>query len=240
MSHFTDLHIHALYGVDDGARTKEDMLALVQHVYQQGTRYLCVTPHFHPGFFPKSTREATDAVFAELQAYAQHNLPDLHLAIGNELRYSKDCISWLNDGFCRTLNGTDYVLVDFLEDEEAPVIIRAMDQLMNAGYIPVLAHMERYRKLSRSLKELKQFADNGVILQMNASSVCGEQGFFKKEYCKKLIKHHLVDFVSSDAHNLAARPPQMQQAYTMLQKTAGLQAADYLCSRHGRSLLWDL
>ena len=238
MAYFTDIHLHALYGVDDGARTREDMLALVQNVYQQGTRYMCVTPHFHPGYFPKSTRESTDAVFAELAEYAQYNLPDMHLAIGNELRYSKDCTSWLNAGLCRTMNGTDYVLVDFLEHEEGLVIIKAMDQLMNAGYTPVLAHVERYRNLSRNIKELKQFSANGVILQMNAASLCGAEGFFKKEYCKKLIKNGLVDLVSSDGHNLAGRPPQMEQAYAVLQKLAGLKVADDLCSRHARSLFW--
>lgn len=238
MTHFSDLHIHGLYGVDDGAKTKEDMFSMVDIAYNDGTRYLCLTPHFHPGFFPKSTREYTGAVYQELQEYVQHNLPDMHLAIGNELRYSKDCVSWLNDGYCRTLNDTDYVLVDFLEHEEASVITKGLEQLLNAGYIPVLAHIERYRKLNWNLKELKSFSTSGVLLQMNVQSIIGENGFLNKEHCKRIIKSGFVDFISSDAHNLTARPPKMQPAYNYLQKIFDSVIADQLCITNAQHLLW--
>lgn len=46
---FTDIHIHALYGVDDGAKTEAEMQAIVDASYADGIRTLCVTPHFHPG-----------------------------------------------------------------------------------------------------------------------------------------------------------------------------------------------
>lgn len=236
---FADLHMHALYGVDDGAKTKEDMFAMVDAAYAGGTRYLCVTPHFHPGYFPHSTREHTELVYQQLQGYVAAHKPDMHLAIGNELRYSKDCISWLNDGLCRTLNGTDYVLVDFLENEDASVIVKGLDQLLNAGYMPVLAHCERYRKLSRNLKELKHFADNGVLLQMNMQSVTGQNGFFNKEHCKRILKANLVDFIASDGHNLATRPPAVQPAYMVIQKILGSTMAENLCFGHAAQLLWN-
>ena len=48
---FSDLHIHILCGVDDGAKTEADMYAMADAAYSGGTRIICATPHFHPGYF---------------------------------------------------------------------------------------------------------------------------------------------------------------------------------------------
>jgi len=50
MAHFSDLHMHALFGVDDGPKTEDDMYAVLDAAYADGTRYMCLTPHFHPGY----------------------------------------------------------------------------------------------------------------------------------------------------------------------------------------------
>lgn len=46
-----DIHIHLLFGVDDGAKDEDEMHAILDAAYQAGTRVLCCTPHFHPGYF---------------------------------------------------------------------------------------------------------------------------------------------------------------------------------------------
>ena len=58
---FTDIHIHALYGVDDGAKTEAEMQAIVDASYADGIRTLCVTPHFHPGYFGDNENHAETA-----------------------------------------------------------------------------------------------------------------------------------------------------------------------------------
>lgn len=235
---FADLHMHALYGVDDGAKTKSDMFAMVDAAYADGTRYLCVTPHFHPGYY-KSSGEHTASAFKELQAYAAQRYADLHLALGNELHYSKDCISWLADGLCRTLNNTEYVLVDFNMAEEPRTITKGLHQLLNAGYTPVLAHAERYTKLHWALKEVKEYSAAGVLIQLDTQSLTGEFGLLARERSKAMIKLGLADFVSSDAHNGSTRPPQMAAAYAYITQKFGTDTADALCFYHGRQLLWN-
>ena len=235
---FADLHMHALYGVDDGAKTKSDMFAMVDAAYAGGTRYLCVTPHFHPGYY-KSSGEHTASAFKELQAYAAQRYADLHLALGNELHYSKDCISWLADGLCRTLNNTEYVLVDFNMAEEPRTITKGLHQLLNAGYTPVLAHAERYTKLHWALKEVKEYSAAGVLIQLDTQSLTGEFGLLARERSKAMIKLGLADFVSSDAHNGSTRPPQMAAAYACITQKFGTDTADALCFYHGRQLLWN-
>ena len=83
---FTDIHIHALYGVDDGAKTEAEMQAIVDASYADGIRTLCVTPHFHPGYFGDNENHAETA-YQRLEAYIQQKYPDMELYRGNELRF---------------------------------------------------------------------------------------------------------------------------------------------------------
>lgn len=109
---FADIHTHLLSGVDDGAKDEDEMLAILDAAYQSGTRLLCCTPHFHPGYWGHN-RERSAAAYDRLTAAARDRYPDLRLHLGNELRYSPECVSWLRDGDCRTLGQTRCVLVDF-------------------------------------------------------------------------------------------------------------------------------
>lgn len=109
-----DIHIHLLFGVDDGAKDEDEMHAILDAAYQAGTRVLCCTPHFHPGYFGDNY-DKVNAAFKRLSSYVQKTYPDMALYLGNELRYEPECVNWLRQGVCRTVNGTRYVLVDFSE-----------------------------------------------------------------------------------------------------------------------------
>lgn len=101
------------------------MQASADASYADGIRTLCVTPHFHPGYFGDTDNYAETA-YQRLEACIQQKYPDMELYRGNELRYSRNCVSWLNSRSCYTLNGTQYVLVDFSEAVEAQKISRAL------------------------------------------------------------------------------------------------------------------
>lgn len=81
---FADIHTHLLFGVDDGAKDEDEMLAILDAAYQSGTRLLCCTPHFHPGYWGHN-RERSAAAYDRLTAAARNRYPDLRLHLGNEL-----------------------------------------------------------------------------------------------------------------------------------------------------------
>lgn len=225
---FADIHIHALYNTDDGPKTREQMDAIIDRAYADGTRLLCVTPHCHPGFFPQK-EEATAQAFAQLQAYAGQKYPDLILLRGSELRYSNGCISWLETGLCRTLGNTHCVLVDFLEDEKGKFILSGIERLFNAGYTPVLAHTERYRNLS--LENIGRLHRNGVLIQVDAQALLKKFGLRQWVRGKKILNLHWADFVSSDAHDTQGRPPELSRAYEYVKKKFG--------ENYARNLFWQ-
>lgn len=233
---YTDMHIHALYGVDDGASTEEIMLAMVDAAYRDGTRFMCLTPHCHPGYFGDN-RAGVARAYEKLCRTAETRWPELRLGLGNELRYERGCVSWLRDGLCHTMNGTDYVLVDFLESEENGKIHQAMDSLLNAGYTPILAHAERYGSLKE--RDVRAFRDNGVLIQTDARALFRDFGFAAQRRCKALLKARLVDFAGSDAHDLSRRPPGLSAFAQAVRELCGREYSAALCSENAKHALFN-
>lgn len=235
---FADIHIHVLYGVDDGAETEAEMHAMVDAAYADGVRIICATPHFHPGYFGNHN-DQIEAAFQALTDYARQRYPQMEFCLGNELRYSCDCVSWLQSGQCRTLNGTQYVLVDFSDEEEQQRISDGLDQLLNAGYRPVLAHVERYRTLFGQLKMIRTFQDNGVLLQVDAQALLGNFGFMIRRQSKAMLSAGLIDLIGSDGHDLVHRPPELSKCFQYIQKKCGTDYAEALCWNNALRLLHD-
>ena len=224
---FADLHNHMLFGVDDGAQSESEMRAIIDASYADGVRQLCFTPHYHPGYFGEH-QEQIDVAFETAQQYASERYSDLQLYLGNELRYERSCIDWLEQGKCQTLNGTEYLLVDFLYPEPVENILDAMLRVLNTGYTPVLAHVERYEKFHRDLREIDRLKDWGVILQVDAQSPLGGLGHGSKVRARRLLDVGAVDFIASDAHDLTSRPPQLRPCYDFVSRKYGEDYARYL------------
>lgn len=199
---------------------------------------MCLTPHFHPGYFGNN-RSKTDAAFDKLREYAREKYKDLQLYLGNELRYSDGCMSWMAENACRTLNGSRYVLVDFSTVEDRQRILRGLNQLRNAGYTPVLAHAERYRNFHGDFREIRYLRDRDVVIQMDAGSVFGVFGFWTKLRSRAMLKQGMVDVVSSDAHGLESRVPMMEKCADFLRKKYGSEYAQDLCWNHAVRILND-
>ena len=79
-----------------------------------------------------------------------------------------------------------------------------MRQLKEAGYIPILAHYERYRTLMQKGKVAK-LKDEGFLLQLNFDTVQRQYGLLKKNPYLGDLKKGYVDFMSSDCHGMKYR-----------------------------------
>ncbi len=235
--HFSDIHIHALHDCDDGAKSQEYMYKMIHAAYVDGARYICLTPHYNPGYFDENKEESQKS-FERLSAYATKKYPDLRLALGNELRYNPGCAEWLADGRCRSLNQTKYVLVDFFEGESKKIISTGLERLLNAGYIPILAHAERYWSIRGDMAFLKELRDNGVLIQIDAGSIVGAFGCCTRAFCRKILRRQMADFVSSDAHGMQTRPPGIRAAYEYIEKKCSKSYAEAVCCKNALHMIF--
>lgn len=214
---FFDLHTHFLCGVDDGAKNEHESHKLLRMAYEDGTRAICLTPHFSPYLFG-DTSAASERAFERLREYAAEEYPDLALYLGHELGYYDTCLSALGEGRCRTLSGSRYLLVDFPAGVSFSTLRRGLESLLQTGYTPILAHAERYRALWLHFKWLAEFVACGGLVQLNAGSAVGDYGRFEKKQFRKIILADLAHVVASDGHNTETRKPLMSVCLPVLEQ----------------------
>ncbi|MBQ8719918.1 MAG: hypothetical protein IJY65_02675 [Clostridia bacterium] len=223
---FADIHCHALFGVDDGAKSVELMQEMIDKEYEEGVRYLCFTPHYHPGYYGHN-EERSESAFSIAVEYCKEKYPNMQLSLANELHFGPEAISWIKEKACRTVAGTRFILVDFSMPEDEAVIVKSLSRLISTGHVPILAHAERYTALSiGAMKELRQ---NGVLIQSNTGSLFCSFGCRVKNKLKRMLALRIVDFLSTDAHNLGDRAPSFMKCYLYVAKKYGTEYADYIC-----------
>ena len=213
MSGFTDYHAHFVYGVDDGARTREEMFAMLDAAAADGVTRLFATSHSTPGMEP-FPRDVYQRHLDFARAYCAEKGYDLMLESGSELLYTPAAAYAAAEHSLVTLGGTDWVLLEFVPDVAAAEVETALRQITGSGYRVLLAHIE----------------------QVNAATVL-EGGFFQRRKLDRWLKDGLVDAISSDAHNCTTRATRMQAAYERLCGILGQPDADALTGRNNALLL---
>ncbi len=219
MRGMTDIHSHILYGVDDGAATIEESLDLLRSEYSQGVSTVICTPHFKNGEMSYDTQKVSSN-FDKLQKAAKEQLEDINLYLGCEIMACNDMPDMLKSGKVSTLSDSRYVLVEFYPTTSFQNIESMLSRLLSDGYIPVLAHCERYRCLRKAFSRpdvlsMSHLRDMGAYMQVNASSVIGRDFRF----AVSLIEHDLLHFVASDAHNMTDRGICFEKCVDRLLKT---------------------
>ncbi len=230
-----DVHNHSMPGVDDGSQDSDMTFQMLQMAYEEGIRAIILTPHYKSAMENETTQKRY-AAYRRACLLAEKVSPRLKLYLGEELYYDSKMVQRLREGRALTLNGTQYVLVEFPVYVDYPYIRQAVQNLWAAGYLPVLAHIERYEALKK-MDRVEELVELGAYIQVNAESVIGKSGFRTKHYLLRLIKNDLVHLVGTDAHNVSSRPPRMAECAEYLKKKAGPGRAQRLCSRNAKKIL---
>ena len=107
--------------------------------------------------------------------------------------------------------------MEFGFNEDYKNIYNGMGNLVNAGYIPILAHVERYKCLHRKTDLLEELVELGCCLQMNSNSLLGNL-FTDAGYNRQLVYRRLIQFIGSDCHDSKARVPKIKAVAEMFRK----------------------
>ena len=106
-------------------------------------------------------------------------------------------------------------------------------------YKPIVAHIERYECMRKDIGFVEEMADLGALMQVNADSIIGKDGFGTKRYCKKLMKQDLLSFVGSDCHGTKERISRIGEAYDYVSKKEGDSYANQLFIRNPQKIIAD-
>lgn len=227
MPKMVDLHNHALFGVDDGAQTMVLCQQVLAAAYHAGVRTICFTPHYNPSMFACPVDELHRR-YERICAFAAKHLPEMQLYLGNEVFGYPGCVQALESGMCMPLGMGRAVLVEF----PPGVVYREMRNcflsLFAAGYIPLLAHAERYHCLLRQPHRVEELADMQVGIQVNAKSLQQRFRFSTYNFVHNLLREGLVDVVASDTHGQDGCITAMQDTYRMVEKKYGASCAKHI------------
>lgn len=218
-----DIHAHVIPGVDDGARNIEEAYKMLRMASRQGIRTVIVTPHYSRKNDLPGLGELTRRLQEEIREYE----PEFTLYTGQETYYHDGLVERLRQKKAYTMADSSYVLVEFEEEAAFPEVLRGIRALVNAGYIPILAHMERYPCL-RGKGLMEELAGNGCIFQMNYDSLT-ERGFrhrMEVSWCRRQVKSGQIKLLGTDMHRLDYRPPEIKDALKWLEKYVEAQLLD--------------
>ena len=228
-----DIHCHPLHGVDDGAKTFEVSVEMCRMAAADGITHLVATPHCSDryAFDP----EVNQAKLAELQA-AVGQAPKLLLGCDFHLSYD-NIRQLIGDGKRFTINGTDYVLVEFGEQFVVDHLERVLYEIECAGLRPILTHPERNPVFHRKGDLLCRWVKRGCLVQVTAKSYTGGFGRRARRLAEQWLGQNLIHFFASDAHDLRARPPVLSECRAKVARDVGDEIADLLLVKNPTAVI---
>lgn len=221
-----DLHCHILPGVDDGALTLDDSLAMAEKAISQGITHLMCTPHHNNGKYSNPANQVIEQVARLQQELDQRNL-NLTLLEGQEVRITGTLLEDIAKGDILFTDLDDtYILLEFPTGEVPAYTEQLFFQLLSQGHTPVIVHPERNAVFRKDPNELIPFLEMGVLTQLTAPSIVGVFGKEIQKTAKQMLKNNMLYMVASDAHNLRQRGFYLKEACEIIRKEYGQSKVD--------------
>jgi protein-tyrosine phosphatase len=228
-----DIHAHFLSGMDDGAKTVDESIAMLDDVYKQGVTLCAGTSHLvlHKEECIESFIKRRDNAIALLEkALCNSNTAVPKLFYGAEIYLDNDISEF--DGLEKLcLTDTNLLLVEFPVKVYKPEYSEWIYSLTLRGIVPVIAHIERYPYVNELINELDSV---NVVYQTNAKAV------IKNSWFKRILELYCNGryvVVSSDMHNIGLRKSYMKKAYDKVCKHYSKEVADDLFENNAAKLI---
>lgn len=225
----TDFHSHILPCVDDGARSAEESVKMLEALRDSGVDRVVLTPHFY------RQKEDIGSFLSRRQAsfeMLQSALPDSsvpELVLGAEVFFYPSLAEDPELGRLR-IEGTGYILLELpFERFFDNFYAQFMTFVNRCGCRVMLAHAERYLSFGNTVRGIERLCSLGsAVCQMNCDSLANA-GFFDRRRLLRMIDSGLIGVMGTDAHNTHSRPPRFAEAERIIRKKCGDDAFERLC-----------
>lgn len=187
------------------------------------------------------TADAADAQPMPSAPQANASALDVRLYAGNEVLWFDSMTERLQSGEILTLADSHYTLIEFYPEESYQTILRAIRNVRNAGYRPIIAHAERFKAIQEH--GLAEVRDLGAYVQLSTEPLShkGLSGLFDREtkFIQKALRNQEADFLGTDMHRTDRRPPVLRDAIDWIQKNLNADYADAVLQRNAEAILRD-
>ncbi len=194
-----DLHSHLIPGIDDGSRSMKESLSLLKGIEALGYKKVITTPHIMLDAY-KNTPEIIQNGLTALRKSALSEGIDIEIEAAAEYYLDDGFETLLKKGDMLTIKG-QYLLFETSYFAKPLQLEEMIFSISSSGYIPLMAHPERYRYIKDPQKEYERFKELGVLFQVNLNSFSGHYGKDAKQKADFLSKEGMIDFLGSDVHH---------------------------------------
>jgi protein-tyrosine phosphatase len=194
-----DMHSHLLPSIDDGSKSVEESIFMMEQLIALGYQKFICTPHIMGDFY-RNTEETIQKSFDILKNALKEKEDYLH---------SFAAEYYLDEWFCEKLNRNEkllclsgnYLLVETSYINKPSNFREIIFELQTKGYQVVLAHPERYTYMYDSFEKFHEMHELGIFFQLNLNSICGYYGPMAQKISKKLIDNKMIEFIGTDCHS---------------------------------------
>lgn len=191
-----DLHSHLLFGLDDGPESVEESLEIIKNLSSFGFSELLPTPHKFHALFNPAAKDVAEKIHY------------LRRSIVTRFSFEYNClVQSIKDmeehyEICRTDDGKKVILVEF-----ASAVVRKSEieknvsSLNSAGFVPLLAHIERYLKKDEFWIEMKK--KYRVLYQGSIRTFAKPSFHVKKKQILRLMDLNIIDNLATDIHKVS-------------------------------------
>ena len=189
---FTDFHCHALPGVDDGIKTLEDCLGVLDEFEKAGMREVWFTPHIMEDIPNKTAvlRQKFEEVKARYRGV-------LNLRLASENMLDSLFEDRLAEGDLLPLEGRR-LLVETSYFNPPMDLQGILERIRAKGYRPVLAHPERYMYMAEN--DYRDLRGREVLFQLNVPSLLGFYGPEVQQKAEWILGQGMYELSGTDLH----------------------------------------
>ena len=190
-----DLHTHLLPGVDDGARSSAQAVAVLSRFALDGVTRVACTPHLRASAVRAGEVPDLTPRYDRLVERCRASVSDAPALLrGWEIELDDPGVE-LTAAELR-LGGGPAVLVELPRGEIPPGVERELTRLRSSGVVPVVAHPERYAGLTTA--HARRWREAGAALQGDATTLCGTGA--RGTVARALLADGAYDILASDNH----------------------------------------
>lgn len=228
-----DIHSHILPNIDDGSRSLEETITMIEEAKKVGFTDIICTSHYMSGVYTTDTMIREELINDINQIM---NL-EINLYIGAEIYICPELKELLAENVVTTLNNTRYVLIELPMNDEILYLNELILAIKNMNLIPIIAHPERYIYFQDDPNKMIEYIENGVLFQSNYGSILGKYGTKVQKTIKKILKHNFIHFLGTDSHRCNSIYRNIPEAVEKIKKIVGNEKFEELSERNPKKLL---
>lgn len=194
-----DIHSHLLPGIDDGAKNFGDTLRLTQALQEIGISEFITTPHIIQHVWDNTHEQILEKKASTVLELEKNNIT-VPFNTAAEYLMDDQFVQLFQSQSLLTLKDK-YVLVEMSYINPPIQLYSILFDLQVAGYIPVLAHPERYLFYHNNFNEYIKLKRAGCLFQLNLLAVVGYYGVAISKIADQLLQKGMYDYVGSDVHH---------------------------------------